>query len=116
MLRIASILATLFLLYGIAQAQRLPPGITQGGNQGTGVSDVPVTSGDEAQKRQQEALRQQREAEIKRDTAKMLELAQELNTYLQNNDKNVLAVDAIKKAEQIEKLARSVKSKMKQSY
>jgi hypothetical protein len=46
----------------------------------------------------------------------MLELRQELNAYLQKNSQNVMSVDAIKKAEQIEKLARSLKSKRKQIY
>jgi hypothetical protein len=43
------------------------------------------------------------------------ELTQELKGYLAKNDQ-VMSVDAIKKVEQIEKLAHSVKSKMKQSY
>jgi hypothetical protein len=120
MSRFAAVLLTLPLLFSTSafpQQPRLPSGITQGGNQGTGVNDVPVTSGDEAQKKRQEALNQQRETEIKRDTEKMLELTQELNAYLQkDNQNNIVSVDAIKKAEQIEKLARSVKSKMKQIY
>ncbi len=119
MSRAVSALLTLLLWFAIsalAQQPRLPTGITQGGNQGTGVNDVPVTSGDDVQKKQQEAMNQQREAEIKRDTEKMLQLTQELNDYLQKGDKNVVSVDAIKKAEQIEKLARGVKSKMKQMY
>ena len=95
---------------------RLPSGITQGSAQGTGIDNVPITSGDDAQKKQQEAANEQRETEIKRDTQKMLELTQELNTYLQKNNQNVVSVDAIKKAEQIEKLAKSVKSKMKLLY
>lgn len=107
-------LTSLLVLAHAAIAQRLPAGITQGAAQGTGIGDVPVTSGDDAQKKQQEALHQEREAEIKRDTEKMLELTQELNAYLEKSDQNTLSVDAIKKAEQIEKLARSVKSKMKQ--
>jgi hypothetical protein len=119
MSRFAAVLLTLPLLFSTSastQQPRLPPGITQGGNQGTGVNDVPVTSGDEAQKKQHEALNEQREAEVKRDTEKMLQLTEELNAYLQKSNQNVVSVDAIKKAEQIEKLARSVKSKMKQIY
>lgn len=46
----------------------------------------------------------------------MLKLTQELNDYLQQKNQDVMSVDAIKKAEQIEKLAKSVKSKMKQVY
>ena len=77
---------------------------------------IPVTVGDAVQKQQAEAANLQRQVEIKRDTEKMFELTQELKDYFQKTGQSVLSVDAIKKAEQIEKLAKSVKSKMKLSY
>ena len=46
----------------------------------------------------------------------MAELTQELNNYLQKNGNAVMSLDALKKAEQIEKLAKSVRSKMKQVF
>jgi hypothetical protein len=58
----------------------------------------------------------QRQAEIRRDTDKMLQLTAELKDYLQKDQRGVMSIDAIKKAEQIEKLARGVKSKMKLSF
>jgi len=119
MSRLYVIFATSFLLFAtsaLAQQPRLPSGITQGTAQGSNINNVPVTSGNDVQKQQQEALNQQRQLEIKRDTQKMLELTQELNTYLQKSNQNIVSVDALKKAEQIEKLARSVRSKMKQLY
>jgi len=94
------------------QSVRLPPTIAQG--QGTG--EAPVTSGDDVQRAQAIAANEQRQVEIRRDTEKMGELLQELKDYLAKTDKGVMSVDAIKKAEQIEKLAHSVKSKMKQSF
>jgi hypothetical protein len=57
----------------------------------------------------------QRQIDIRRDTEKMLQLTQELKDELQKAD-HVLSLEAIKKAEQIEKLAKSVKSKMKQTF
>jgi hypothetical protein len=45
----------------------------------------------------------------------MLQLTTELKDYLQRTDQSKISMDAIKKAEKIEKLAHSVKSKMKQS-
>jgi hypothetical protein len=36
-----------------------------------------------------------------------------LKSYVDKSDENVLSVDVVKKAEQIEKLAKSVKDKMK---
>jgi hypothetical protein len=56
----------------------------------------------------------QRQEEIKRDSEKLLELATELKQYVDKTNENIISVDVIKKAEQIEKLAKSVKDKMKQ--
>jgi Tfp pilus assembly protein FimV len=96
----------------IGLMQRIPPTVSQ--PQGTG--SAPATSPDDVQQRQARAANQQRLAEIRRDTEKMSELTQELQQYLEKADPGVVSVDAIKKAEQIEKLAHSVKSKMKQSF
>jgi cell division protein FtsX len=79
------------------------------------MGNVPVTSGDDVQKQQARAANEQRQVEIRRDTEKMFELTEELKNYLQK-EPGIVSVDAIKKAEQIEKLAHSVKSKMKQSF
>lgn len=97
-----------------AQTVHLPPTITQ--PQGGG--SPPVTNGDDdVQKQQAIAANEQRRIEIRRDTEKMAELTQELKDYLEKSEQgSVVSVDAIKKAEQIEKLAHSVKSKMKQSF
>jgi hypothetical protein len=46
----------------------------------------------------------------------MSELTQELKQYLATSGQGVMSLDAIKKAEQIEKLAPSIKSKMKQVF
>ena len=56
----------------------------------------------------------QREKDIKRDSEKLLELATELKQYVDKTNENIISLDVIKKAEQIEKLAKSVKEKMKQ--
>jgi len=80
------------------------------------MDDVPVTRGDDVQRQQAQAANRQRQVEIRRDTVKMFQLTQELNEYLQKSSQGVMSIDAIKKAEQIEKLAHSVKSKMKQSF
>ncbi len=57
----------------------------------------------------------QRQAELKRDTEKLLKLSTELKEYVEKSNENVLSLDVIKKAEEIEKLAHSVKTKMKGS-
>jgi len=95
-----------------AQQIHLPPSISQSQSMG----GIPVTGGDSVQRQQAEAANEQRQVEIKRDSQKMFELTQELNQYLQNSSQGTMSIDAMKKAEQIEKLAKSVRSKMKQSF
>jgi len=111
---LCAVLCTLFAVAAPVSAQQihLPPSISQS----QGLGGVPITVGDAVQKQQAEAANLQLQVEIKRDTEKMFELTQELKDYFQKTGQSVLSIDAIKKAEQIEKLAKSVKSKMKQSY
>ena len=58
---------------------------------------------------------QARQADLKRDTEKLLKLSTELKEYVDKTNENMLSVDVVKKAEEIEKLAHSVKDKMKGS-
>ena len=84
---------------------------------GTGTGRTPGSpEGNDIQRQQAIAANAQRQVEIRRDTDKMLQLTAELKDYLQKAEHGVMSVDAIKKAEQIEKLAHGVKSKMKQSF
>lgn len=55
----------------------------------------------------------ERVAALKNDTDKLLKLSAELKSYVDKSDENVLSLTVIKKAGEIEKLARSVKDKMK---
>lgn len=54
-----------------------------------------------------------RVAALKTDTDKLLKLSVELKNYVDRSDENVLSLDVIKKADEIEKLAKSVRDKMK---
>lgn len=117
MSRVGSLLVALCAVLGaasLASAQQihLPPSVSQS----QGMGGVPVTVGTDAQKQQAIAANEQRQQEIRRDTDKMAELTQELKDDLQKPAQGVISVDAIKKAEQIEKLAHSVKSRLKQSF
>jgi type VI protein secretion system component VasF len=69
----------------------------------------------EAQQKQAalKKINQKRDEEIKQDTTRLLELATELKQYVDKTNENMLSVDVIRKAEQIEKLAHTVKDKMK---
>jgi hypothetical protein len=55
----------------------------------------------------------ERVAALKNDTDKLLKLSIELKAYVDKSDENVLSLDVVKKAEEIEKLAKSVRDKMK---
>jgi hypothetical protein len=54
-----------------------------------------------------------RVAALKTDTDKLLKLSVELKQYVDKSDENVLSLEVIKKADEIEKLAKSVRDKMK---
>ncbi len=100
----------------VAQAQDLHTPIPPAVVPGPGTGDTSVPEGDDIQRQQATAANWQRQVEIRRDADKMLQLTTELKDYLQKAQRGVMSVDAIKKAEQIEKLAHSVKSKMKLSF
>lgn len=133
MLRASSLVFVLIVCLGAVQHCRaqdvhipIPPAVPQSQDLQTpippaavpvhGTDDTPVSAGEEIQRQQAIAANTQRQAEIRRDTDKMLQLTAELKDYLQKAQRGVVSIDAIKKAEQIEKLAHSVKSKMKLSF
>jgi hypothetical protein len=59
-----------------------------------------------------DAANAQRKKEVSEDTAKLVKLANDLKAEIDSTDKDTLSVSAIKKAEAIEKLAKSLKQKM----
>ncbi len=63
--------------------------------------------------RQERARNSDRQKQLVADTNKLLSLATELKTEVDKTNKDVLSVDVIKKADEIEKLAKSVKDRMK---
>jgi hypothetical protein len=60
--------------------------------------------------REQKALRQK---QLKEDTEKLLQLATELKTSVDKTNEHVLSLDVVKKAEEIEKLAKHIKTNMR---
>jgi hypothetical protein len=56
---------------------------------------------------------QERQARLQRDAENLLKLATELKQYVDKSNEHTLSLEVVKKAEEIEKLARSVKEKMK---
>lgn len=63
--------------------------------------------------RQAKARNDERQRRLVSDTDKLLELATSLHDDVAKTDKNVLSLDVVRRAEEIEKLARSVKERMK---
>src|ERR1700688_1070564 len=55
----------------------------------------------------------ERQKRLEDDTAKLLSLATELKEQVGKTNKDIMSVDVIKKAEEIEKLAKDVKDRMK---
>jgi spore coat polysaccharide biosynthesis protein SpsF (cytidylyltransferase family) len=58
----------------------------------------------------------ERQVALRRDTEKLLSLAAELKQNVDKTSPNILSMDVIKKAQEIEKLAKSVKDKMREAY
>jgi hypothetical protein len=50
---------------------------------------------------------------LKRDSEKLLELATELKQYVDKSGQDVMSLEVIRKCDEIEKLSKSVRSKMK---
>jgi len=77
----------------------------------------PPTDADDARNRiihdMEKKAAKERAAALKSDTDKLLKLSVELKSYVDKSDENVLSLEVIKKAEEIEKLAKSVREKMK---
>jgi hypothetical protein len=92
-----------------------------GGGQILPASNLPWTAqlSSRSQTETQQRVEQQKMAVVERqkrlveDTDKLLELTTALKEQVNETDKNVLPVDMLKKAEQIEKLAHSVKERIK---
>jgi uncharacterized iron-regulated membrane protein len=62
---------------------------------------------------QEDARSTERQKRLVADTDKLLALATDLKQQVDKTNKNILSVDVIKKADEIEKLAHSVKERMK---
>lgn len=82
-----------------------------------GISSNPAPEPDPSMRRMtaQMAFRRnaERQKQIVAQTAHLLELAQKLNDEVSKSNKDELSVSVVKEAEEIEKLAKSIKDKMR---
>ncbi len=58
----------------------------------------------------------QRQAQLRLDTAKLVALTAELKERVDKTGVSILSIEVIKKAQEIQKLAKSVQDKMKNAY
>lgn len=70
---------------------------------------------EEWERKRLKAMNEERHQSLKRDTDELLKLATELKDYVDKTNENILSVDVVEKAEEIEKLAKKVRNKMKDS-
>ena len=56
---------------------------------------------------------QARQAQLRADTERLYKLTEELKKEVAKSNKDTLSVSVVKKAEEVEKLARSVKERMR---
>ncbi|MGH9521728.1 MAG: hypothetical protein ACRD3E_04260 [Terriglobales bacterium] len=66
--------------------------------------------------KREKAMNKERYERIKHDTDKLLDLATQLKQYVDKTNENILSVDVINKADEIDKLAKSIREKMKEDY
>ncbi len=67
----------------------------------------------EVQRRSQLQQERKRFEDMKRDSQKLLELATDLKKYVDNSREDILSLEVMRKAEEMEKLARQVKNNMR---
>jgi hypothetical protein len=68
------------------------------------------------QRDQMKALNKERQASLKKDMDDLYKLATELKDSVDKTDENVMSLQVIRKTEQIEKLARDIRKKMRDAY
>ena len=109
---------SLLLLPTMATSQTTPSPLAAG--QQDAVVQTPPNPEDESRRRMERDMvkkaNQERQEKLQKDTDKLFALATELKSYVDKSNENTLSLDVIKKADEIEKLARSVKDKMKAGY
>ena len=113
-LRIAVLLALGFIPALHAQAANLPVSTPVAlVAQSRASQEVADEVHREFERDRQKKANEERFRKLKEDTEKLVRLSNELKEYVDKANQHTLSLDVIKKAEEIEKLAKSVKEKMK---
>jgi hypothetical protein len=94
-----------------AMAALTPMAVPQQGGPG-GRAEQDNTHLPNGKLQQDEILKAEHEQNIK-DAARLADLAQQLQLDLEKNDRFVLSLDTLKKADEIEKLAKKIRSRLR---
>lgn len=81
-----------------------------------GEPDIGREIREKMEREQLKALNKERQEELKKDTDKLFKLATELKQSVDKTNEHILSLQVINKADEIEKLAREIKKKMKEAY
>jgi hypothetical protein len=109
------LLTTVFSVPSFTQnaSQSAPQNPTQIPRLGANPDDREDQERTKLEKDMAKKLNHERQVQLQRDTDSLLKLATELKKYVDKSNENTLSLDVVKKAEEIERLAHSVKEKMK---
>jgi hypothetical protein len=89
------------------------PALSQRPIPSTPETEAQTTLDRDIQHKLQREQQKTRFGQMKRDSQKLLELATELKKYVDQAGENVLSLEVVRKADELEKLARRVKENMR---
>ena len=104
LLRLGAALGLMLVLIQLSASQRLPQAPPPPDDH-----DVRLPNG---KTQQEEILKADHERDLK-DAAQLIELAEGLKEELEKNDQHVLSLSSLKKTEEIEKLAKRIRSRLR---
>jgi len=107
-----AVVTTIFSLVATAQSKPDFKHDDTAPAQATQIVDKPADTPESQNHAIDQAL-QRKKDQLTADTAKLLQLANELKAEMDKSSKDTLSVGVIKKAEEVEKLARKVRDEMK---
>ncbi len=100
------------LVLALILGAAIPMAIPQGGLGQVGQGDQDETHLPNGKLQRDEILKTEHEQNIK-DAAKLAELSQQLQVDLEKNDRFVLSLDTLKKTDEIEKLVKRIRSRLR---
>jgi hypothetical protein len=116
-LSLGALFVLVLLFAGFASTQTPTPSTQQSGAAATPAQTpdhkVDNAAAQNAVKDQAKPGDDARQAQLVADTAKLIQLAQELQVEVAKSGKNTLSISVMKKAAEVEKLARSLKERMR---